>query len=194
MSNRHTKYELRRRLRKARRSLSVRDRTDADRRICAKLERLPAFRHAQTIAAYLAFDGEPSVSSLFDDARKRFLVPVIRAKQMKFAPLSADTDLRANRFGIAEPSHQIRERTRSIDVVLVPLVGFDESGNRLGMGGGYYDRHFSFLHARRIYFRPRLIGVAYELQNINEIPADPWDVPLSGIVTDRRFIQIRRRH
>ncbi len=151
--------------------------------------------HAKTIAAYLAFDGEPSIAALFDDVRtatKRFLVPVIRAQQMKFAPLSENTNLRANRFGIAEPSHHVRGRTRSIDVVLVPLVGFDEAGNRLGMGGGYYDRHFAFLRSRSVYIRPRLIGVAYELQRIDAIPADPWDVPLSGIVTEQRFIPIRR--
>jgi 5-formyltetrahydrofolate cyclo-ligase len=183
-------------LRKARRSLCVHERAAANRHICNNLQRLPAFTHAKTIAAYLAFDGEPSVSALFDDVRnatKRFLVPVIRAQQMKFAPLSETTTLRTNRFGISEPSHHIRERTRSIDVVLVPLVGFDESGNRLGMGGGFYDRHFSFLRTRSIYFRPRLIGVAYELQHIGEIPAEPWDVPLSGIVTEQRLITIRRK-
>lgn len=196
MSNRLVKSELRRELRKARRSLSTRERADADKRICANLHRLAAFNHARTVAAYLAFDGEPSVSQLFGDprcAQKRFLVPVIRADRMKFALLTADADLRLNRFGIAEPSDRKRVKTKTIDVVLVPLVGFDETGNRLGMGGGFYDRHFEFLRTRKHCFRPRMIGIAYELQKTETIPADSWDVPLSGIVTDRRFIHINRR-
>jgi 5-formyltetrahydrofolate cyclo-ligase len=196
LSNRLAKSELRRELRKARRSLSAGERADADKRICANLHRLPAFNHARTVAAYLAFDGEPSVGRLFDDprcAQTRFLVPVIRTERMTFAPLKTDADLRLNRFGIAEPSHKERVLTKTIDAVLVPLVGFDEYGNRLGMGGGFYDRHFEFLQTRKHYLRPYMIGVAYECQKTEAIPVDPWDVPLSGIVTDRRFIHVNRR-
>jgi 5-formyltetrahydrofolate cyclo-ligase len=193
-SNQRLKSRLRMQLRSMRRSLCARERADAERRICTNLHRVPAFVRADTVAAYLAFDGEPSISRLFTDVRnfrKRFLVPVIRSRAMKFAPLR-DGGIRRNGFGIAEPMHRERAPTAKIDIVLVPLVGFDEAGNRLGMGGGYYDRHFSYLRIRKHYFRPRLIGVAYESQCISEIPVDPWDVALWGIVTEQRFRKIQR--
>lgn len=195
-SGRQLKSRLRARLRNDRRSLCTHKRSIADRRICANLQRVPAFRRARTIAAYLAFDGEPSLTRLFNDTRnadKRFVVPVIQSREMKFAPLRTDRGIRRNSFGIAEPRHREREHRGKLDVVLVPLVGFDADGNRLGMGGGYYDRHFSYLRSRSAFLRPRLIGVAYELQRVSEIPKDPWDVPLWGIVTEQSFRRIQRR-
>lgn len=191
-SNRQTKSELRKLLRAARRNMPTPERSLAEHRICENLQRLPAFRRARTVAAFLAFDGEPSIGALFTDARsrdKRFVVPVIRSQQMSFAPLQAHRRLSKNRYGIAEPSHRDRVATANIDLVLVPLVGFDASGNRLGMGGGYYDRYFSYLRSRTRYQRPRLLGVAFELQRTNALPVDSWDVPLWGIVSDRAFMR-----
>ncbi len=192
-ANRDLKSQLRRRLRRARRGFAEPERSVAEAQICRNLQRIPTFRRARTIAAFMAFDGEPALTRLFTDVRntgKRFLVPVIRSQRMQFAPLPSPRSTVRNVFGIAEPKERRREPTRTIDIVLVPLVGFDESGNRLGMGGGYYDRHFSFLRERKHFLRPRLIGVAFELQHVTKIPADAWDVPLWGIVTERRFIRI----
>lgn len=189
-SNRKRKAELRAQLRKRRRSLSPDDRTAANRRICTFLQQLPAFKRARNVATYLAFDGEPSLASLLRDKRnaaKRFYVPVLQSKQMRFAPIYTHKRLRRNSFGIAEPPHRERVPSRRLDIVLVPLVGFDENGDRLGMGGGYYDRHFSYLRARSCFVRPRLIGVAYELQCVSAIPKDAWDIPLWAIVTDAKF-------
>ena len=109
---------------------------------------------------------------------------------MRFAPLKSSRGMRSNSFGIREPRHRSRIPTRQLDVVLVSLVGFDPNGNRLGMGGGFYDRHFSFLKSRTRYLRPRLIGVAYAMQEVAQIPHDPWDVPMWGIVTERGFRKV----
>jgi 5-formyltetrahydrofolate cyclo-ligase len=111
---------------------------------------------------------------------------------MKFAPMPADERMLKNRFGIAEPRHGACAHTRILDIVLVPLVGFDDAGNRLGMGGGYYDRRFSYLRTRSSFLRPRLIGVAYELQHVDELPKDEWDVSLWAIVTDKKFRKTQR--
>jgi 5-formyltetrahydrofolate cyclo-ligase len=70
--------------------------------------------------------------------------------------------------------------------LLLPLVGFDETGNRLGMGGGYYDRTLSYLRQRKHWRRPRLVGIAHECQKVDALAPSPWDVPLDMIVTEER--------
>jgi 5-formyltetrahydrofolate cyclo-ligase len=75
----------------------------------------------------------------------------------------------------------------------VPLVGFDADGNRLGMGAGFYDRHFAFLRHRRAWHRPLLIGLAFERQRVARLPAAAHDVPLWGVVTERGFYRGTRR-
>ena len=133
------------------------------------------------------------MAALHTDRRsrdKRFFVPVIRAHSMRFAPLDTRAALSPNVFGISEPRHRQRIDTARLDLVLVSLVGFDTNGNRLGMGGGFYDRHFSAQINRTSWFRPLLIGVAYDFQRVDVVPRDPWDVPLRGIVTDREFYSI----
>jgi 5-formyltetrahydrofolate cyclo-ligase len=100
--------------------------------------------------------------------------------------------MRANRFNIPEPTLRNR-RLRlawTLDLLLVPLVGFDAGGNRLGMGGGFYDRTLSYLSHRTYWRRPRLIGIAHECQRVAELRLRPWDVPLDMVVTER---QVYRR-
>ena len=101
----------------------------------------------------------------------------------------------ANEFGIPEPllrSRRVTAITR-LDLVLTPLVGFDEQGNRLGMGGGFYDRSFAYLRQRQRWRKPHLLGVAFELQNCEQgLPHQQWDVPLDGVVTESGVRMIDR--
>jgi 5-formyltetrahydrofolate cyclo-ligase len=109
---------------------------------------------------------------------------------MHFAELSTDAPLARNFFGIREPQLGARIDPRHLDLVLTPLVGFDDRGVRLGVGRGYYDRCFRFLHGRIHWRRPKLLAVAYELQRVPTLPQQSWDVPLYGVVTElgiRRF-------
>jgi len=193
--NRKLKARLRAELRDKRRSLTRIQRRAADRRLCQNIRRIPVYRRAHNVAVFLAFDGEPSLAGLYAGTlanERRFNVPVIKGKRMWFAPLRSTPQTRKNSFGILEPSHQTRTLTCALDIVLVPLVGFDDFGNRLGMGGGFYDRHFSFLRTRAHFCRPRLIGVAYESQRVSKLPTDPWDVPMWAVVTDRGIHKPRR--
>ena len=82
-----------------------------------------------------------------------------------------------------------RERRygRELDLILAPLVGFDTHGNRLGMGGGYYDRTFAYLKHRLHWQKPRLIGLAYELQRVADLANHAWDVPLQSVVTEQHI-------
>ena len=78
----------------------------------------------------------------------------------------------------------------ALDAVLFPLVGFDETGGRLGMGGGFYDRTFAFSRIRPC-MAPKLVGLAHDFQRVEQLPIEPWDVPLHGVVTDKRCYRFR---
>jgi 5-formyltetrahydrofolate cyclo-ligase len=175
---------LRREMRLRRRALSGSRRTLATRAIVARIECLPAFRAARRIALYWPADGEPDLRDLAARAwarGKRLYLPVVgHAGAMQFAPWSQHGRLHRNRYGIPEPVGRRRTGVAALDLVIVPLVAFDERCNRLGMGGGYYDRA---LQRRRR--RPALAGAAFELQRVGALPRQPWDVPLDLVVTER---------
>jgi 5-formyltetrahydrofolate cyclo-ligase len=172
-------------MRMRRRALSAVRRQLAVRAILRHLCTLPAYRRAARVALYWPADGEPDVRELASHARLRgkqlFLPVVSHGGAMRFAPWLNSTALRRNRFGIPEPvSARRRLSATRLDLVIVPLVAFDARGHRLGMGGGYYDR--ALAGSRR---RPFLAGVAFSLQQTRSIPAQPWDVPLDVVITER---------
>ena len=161
---------------------------EADRTIENHIRSLPEFRRARRVALFLAFDGEPSLAPLVELARrqrKRLYVPLLRGMTMTFAELEPGATLAANFFGILEPKLGGKIDARRLDLVLTPLVAFDDSGVRVGVGRGYYDRCFRFLRHRAHWRRPKLLGVAYELQRVPPLVPSSWDVPLWGVVTER---------
>lgn len=178
---------LRRELRAKRRDLPAEVRAAADRSIQRTILRLPEFHSARRIALFLPFDGEPALANVVVAARqrrKRIYAPVLRGATMTFAELAPDAHLTANFFGILEPQLGAKVDAHALDLVLTPLVGFDARGVRVGVGRGYYDRCFRFLAQHLHWRRPKLFGVAYELQRLPFIPARSWDVPLAGVVTE----------
>jgi len=146
----------------------------------------------------MALDGELNPKPLIDRARhlkKQCYLPRLSTgihrhigRAMEFLPDNAS--YRLNQYGIAEPSllphHRIDPQL--LDLVIVPLVGFDRSGNRLGMGAGYYDRTFAFLRSQHSWHKPRLVGVAHALQETTALVPSLWDIPLDGIVTENELI------
>jgi len=198
-SLRTERRSLRQRIRAQRRALPERERAAADRAIAASIRRLGVFRGARRIAVFLAFDGEPTLQRLIEAAAragKRVYAPVITRSRMRFAELDLGARLGTNFFGILEPDPARRVDPRRLDLVLTPLVAFDDRGVRVGVGRGYYDRCFRFLRTRSAWRRPKLLGVAYELQRVATIDAEAWDVPLWGAVTEagvRRFDRGARR-
>lgn len=183
---------VRRYMRERRRALSNKERRDAANRAANLLLRSPSFRRSRRIALYFAMEGELDPAPLLRAALacgKQCFVPAISPGQrgrMWFTPLTTNSILRRNRFGILEPVHRRCDRLspRHVDLVLVPLVAFDICGHRIGMGGGYYDRAFAFRQACQRWRRPLLIGYAYEFQRLANIAAQPWDVTLDVIVTE----------
>jgi len=182
---------LRQRIRAERRAMSAAERAVADRAIRSHIRRLPAFRRARSVALFLPFDGEPTLTPLIHSAHpKQWYAPVITRTRMRFAQIDTRAPLAHNFFGILEPHLGAPIDARRLDLVLTPLVAFDDRGVRVGVGRGYYDRCFRFLHVRNAWQRPKLLGVAYELQHLPYIETQSWDVPLWGAVTEagvRRF-------
>jgi 5-formyltetrahydrofolate cyclo-ligase len=181
---------LRRELRAARRAMDPERAKQAARAICCRILALPAYRRARRVALFLAFDGEPDLTRLARSAaaqRKQLFVPVLTRKTMRFARLVPRADLKQNFFGILEPGSAGIMDPRNLDLVLTPLVAFDSRGTRIGVGRGYYDRAFRFLRHRGGWQRPKLLGVAYELQHVPKLESRAWDVPLWGAVTEARM-------
>ncbi len=159
--------------------------------ISARVWRLPALSRARRLACYFAVNGEvdcqPIITNAWERGREIFL-PVLCGEELRFAPYVRGAQFNLNRYGIPEPicSHRHLLQPRQMDVVLTPLVAFDVNGNRLGMGGGYYDRSFRFLIQAQNWTRPRLIGVGYEFQKAAQLKACSWDVPLNKAVTEQQ--------
>ena len=182
---------LRQHLRQTRRGLDAGVRAASEAAIVRAIARHPRLGRASHLAMYWPADGEvdlrPLVTLLARVRRQLYLPILSRDSRLRFAPWGARTRLAFNRFGIPEPrgyAARSLRRPSQLDAVLLPLVGFDEHGNRLGMGGGFYDRSFAFRLARRHWRKPLLIGVAFELQRCPSLPVATWDVPLDGIVTE----------
>ena len=181
------KQHLRQQLKSARLSLSEGQRSRLDLHICAHLQRALASCADAAIAAYHACRGEPDIApalSVLHAAGHRVHLPVLHEAALKFRRWSPDARMTPNRYGIPEPLQGSACAAAELDWVLLPLVAFSHSGGRLGMGGGYYDRTFSFCLERPAEQRPRLIGIAYQLQQVDSLPLERWDVPLDGVLTE----------
>ena len=181
---------LRREMRRRRRALSASERRAAAQALSRRLAGSRWFLNSRTIAVYLSNDGEIDLAALVRRAwamGKRTYLPRLFGPRLWFLPFHARSVLAGNRFSIPEPVEPARRRIRpmSLDLVLFPLVAFDGRGNRLGMGAGYYDKTFEAARRRTAWPGPKRIGVAYEVQCVNALPAAVWDVPLDAIVTDR---------
>jgi len=198
---RNSYREQRRELRRKRRALTPQQQRDHARRIARQLLRLGLLRSSRRVALYLANDGEPDTGYLIEKLRKRGIrcyLPVVATYpkyKMVFCHYPQGARLHPNRYGIGEPlSCRHRAPPWGLDVVLMPLVGFDGAGNRIGMGAGYYDRCFGYLLRRYHWRRPRLIGLAHSCQRLPQIAARPWDVALDGVVTEQETLLLCGLH
>jgi 5-formyltetrahydrofolate cyclo-ligase len=159
----------------------------------------PLSHRGKHIAGYWAINGELDVEPVLGALRnmnKTCYLPVLDTlteNRLWFAPYDDTTRLVLNRFGIPEPLGNRRQRTRAtrLDIILVPLTAFDKRGNRLGMGCGYYDRTLAFLQRRRHWQKPLLIGMAYDFQRVDSLEANPWDVPLDMVITEKGIMAKR---
>jgi 5-formyltetrahydrofolate cyclo-ligase len=118
------------------------------------------------------------------------IVPGRGRRKLWFIQLGDRPSWVLNRYGIPEYRHITAHKARAyqLDLLFMPLLGFDARGWRIGMGGGYYDASLAKLGRRRHWRRPRLVGVAFSEQQVDRVPNDPWDIPLSGVLTECGYL------
>ncbi len=181
---------LRRECRQRRRRLSPEQQHSHKLAFTALSSQQTFIRKAQYIATYIAADGELDPSGLLiSPLGRQWYLPVLRPKphvKLWFARFQPGQKMRDNRFGIPEPAlkHRQIRPPWALDLILMPLVGFDAECNRLGMGGGFYDRTLAYLKHRRLWAKPLLVGVAHECQKIDRLPVRDWDIPLDHVITE----------
>lgn len=195
MSTATEKQTLRQQMRSARRALSPLKQRQNARLLCRTVASQLWFQQAKSIALYLPNDGEIDTSSLIQlcwlSGKKVFLPRLhpTAKHRLIFVPYTAQSKMRLNCYRIPEPVIQgLKPRPAwALSLVMFPLVAFDQKGGRLGMGGGYYDRTFSFKHLSKGMNSTKLIGLAHDLQKVDSLPTESWDIPLQGIATDKEY-------
>lgn len=181
---------LRIQLRQRRRELPAAARIEAADQLATRLLSLPFAPRSGPVAGYWAMDGEIALHrwqlALPQDVV--YCLPVLHEQVLRFAPWRPGQPLRQNRFGIPEPDLDAADSLAAEQMALVvtPLVGFDDTGGRLGMGGGWYDRSFAFRHDHPA--PPWLVGAAFAVQQVPAVPIAPWDVSVDAICTDASTI------
>jgi len=182
---------LRATLRKARRAIPTSQRIAAAENLATHLLALPFAPHSGHVAGYWAVDGEIALHAwqLRLPPDVHYCLPVLHYDgDLRFARFSPSAALKNNRFGIPEPDVPTSELlpAEAMDMVVLPLVGFDAVGNRLGMGGGWYDRSFAFRHSRPA--PPWLVGVGFAQQEVAKgLTPESWDVRLDAVCCEQRY-------
>lgn len=183
-------------------ALSVEDQAKFSAQICQTILDSAYLQSAQQIAFYLPIRGEADPTTLQTllaktHPGKTFYVPILpndKDAHLSFAPYDPDSPMLINRFGIKEPDLtkvDLLDDIGQLDAVIMPLVAIDPLGNRIGMGGGYYDRTFAFKHQEKTLSKPLLIGFAYDFQLIETQTPQPWDVPAEAIATQSEFLRLK---
>ncbi len=191
------KVSLRRQLRRARAALTPTRRRQAVAAFTRNVLRSGLLLRYRRIGFYASMPNELDLWPLIRTAQARgrqcFLpvVPKGRGKRMRFREWRPGGRFQANRYGIAEVVARKAYAACTMDLLFVPLLGFDVAGNRLGMGGGYYDATLAFLRMRRAWRKPVLIGAAYECQRLPAVPVESWDYPLDWVLTDSAIYRCR---
>ena len=149
------------------------------------------FHTSQHIACYLSYNNEVNTQAIIATIWQQGKIchlPVVNQQTMQFVRYHPTSTLKINRLGIYEPIEYDEVVTpEQLDLVITPLVGFNQLGYRLGTGAGYYDRYFSFLNNIKRPSKPYLLGLAYEFQKIASLPKQPWDVALDCVITEQNI-------
>ncbi|PSB50134.1 5-formyltetrahydrofolate cyclo-ligase [filamentous cyanobacterium Phorm 6] len=184
-----TKTELRKSLLNTRKSLSAQEWRQKSDRLCNHLQNSPLFERAKTVLAYFSFRQEPDLSPLFTTPKK-WGFPRCVGKQLSWHIWQPGDALHTGAYGILEPQPDAPKIDCSeVDLILVPAVGCDVRGYRLGYGGGYYDRMLSLPE----WESKITIATIFEFALLTQLPADSWDKPLHGVCTESGLKMIQQK-
>jgi 5-formyltetrahydrofolate cyclo-ligase len=183
---------LRRQLRQNRRLLTEQDQRLHSAAAARQISHFLPYLKAASVAVYASEDGELDLTPVVAHARrhgKKVYLPVLHpfgGNRLWFSQWFPGDPLIRNRFGIPEPDihKQTPVHGRAIDLVLMPVVAFDDQLRRLGMGGGYYDRTLAFRARMRNWRKPFLVGVAHDSQRVDACPHRGWDVSMDAVITE----------
>ena len=184
-----TQAEMRSRNRRLRAELDDRQLARAADALCARLIELDTYRAATRIAAYFAVNGEIGLTPLIDHALaqgKQVYLPNLDRQALRFAPYFHAQKMRLNKYRLPEPDVADDDMLGpgELDLVLAPLVVFDAQRNRIGMGGGYYDRYLAD-HPRAV-----AVALAFEAQLTDTLPVEPHDRPMDLVVSEQRVLRL----
>lgn len=172
----------------ARRALDDKSREVASSKICQRVIRSHEFLSCKTLVCYLPAYDEVDPTAIIERAwraKKRVFAPVITMRgAMTFRKITPNTVLRRNEYGLWEPESGPCIAAKHCDLVITPVVAFDDFDNRIGMGSGYFDRCFAFLKHRRRWRRPKLTGLAFDCQKVEKIAPNPWDIRVYQVITE----------
>lgn len=179
--------QIRDSVRRLRRQLNIEEQEQASLSVCRRLEKIERVQSAQHIALFISFDGELNTQPIIEHfwrQNKSVYLPVLHpfsAGNLLFLRYASDTQLISHRFGLKQPVLDVRNviPVAQLDIIFTPLVAFDQRGNRLGMGKGYYDRTLANWREKSVY----PIGLAHDCQRVEHIESEAWDVPLPEIIT-----------
>ena len=175
---------LRQSLRQQRRDINAADRIKFAKNLLSQVEKITNFQYGQKVALYLPNDGEINPKYIVNFLKNQKIstyLPILDDKSLNFAKIGEN--FRKNRFGIKEPVSTDIINADQLDILFMPLVGFDKDKNRIGMGGGFYDRTLAFKKHQQEFKKPKLIGLAFDCQQVEQLEMQDWDVPLDAIIT-----------
>ena len=187
----NSKQQIRERVRQARERLSGREVNYNSSLICEKLQAFPLFVDAKIIGGFSAIRNEVNLRTVLEEAMKRKKVsfPVVNKDrgELEFYVVQDYHSLRPRSYGILEPDPENAERVEEndVDLIIVPGIAFDEKGNRIGYGKGYYDKFLRGIKAIKV-------GIAYEFQMIPLLPAEEHDLSMDFIITNERIISCKK--
>lgn len=181
-----SRQHIRQHIRQIRRKLTALEQIQAEQNITQQALDFIEQQQANNIALYLAFDGEISTTLLIEKLwqhNKNVFLPVLHPfcqGHLLFLAYEQNTVLVQNQFGIWQPKLNVQQilPLAQLDILFTPLVAFDKQGNRLGMGGGFYDRTLQGWQLKG--FLP--VGLAHQCQQVEQLPVEAWDMPLAKVL------------
>ncbi|WP_158589166.1 5-formyltetrahydrofolate cyclo-ligase [Alginatibacterium sediminis] len=179
----------RQQLRRARQNLTIEQKQQESAQVLGRLFNMPQIQHAKMIASYQSSNEElqtKAINQTLEHGCQQYCLPILhpfRPGHLLFQKHDSTTKMRRNKFGLDEPALDARHVVplKDVNVMLVPLVGFDDKCQRIGMGGGYYDRSLIWLNPSCI-----TIGLAFECQKTTHIDVQAWDQSLDFVITSRQ--------
>jgi 5-formyltetrahydrofolate cyclo-ligase len=184
------KRQIRQQIIQQRKNLTQTQLTTSAAACCKQVIQSRLLETAETVALYLQHIGEinphPLIEVLWEQGKRTYLPVIGKDNNLTFVRYVKGGDLRLNQYGIAEPTSTETCSLANLDVICMPLVAFDSAGNRIGMGGGYYDRTLAKRTSNSALIT---VGLAYQFQKVAKIPTTDWDQTMDWVVTDQKIYQ-----